>query len=126
MLMFEGDEYKQVSHKMLKCHPLLIFLVIPSLMISYVSCIQFGVSGHWEKGSKEQGPKCFSGKDKRWFMGSWIGRYREAECEARPAKQSRKKKSDTPTSRNVTGKGPLGNRNANWWTTYGGVIFKTS
>ena len=45
--------YKQASNKMLKCHPLLIFLVISSLTINYVSCIQFWISGTWEKGSKE-------------------------------------------------------------------------
>ena len=122
--------YKQASNKMLKCHPLLIFLVISSLTINYVSCIQFWISGTWEKGSKEWGPKCFSGKVKNWFMGRWIWRSRKAQCEARPAKQRRKKKWDPPTPaipRGVTGKGPLGNINAHVWPPiWGEFIFKTS
>ena len=62
VLGFEGGEYKKVSNKMLKGHPLLLCLVISSLRINHVSCIQFWFSGIWE-GAKEQGFEGFPGKD---------------------------------------------------------------
>ena len=68
-----GDEHKQACDKMRKCSLPSIFVGIPSVTATCVSCMPFQVSGTWE-----EGPNRFPGKDEWRVMGRWVWSCREA------------------------------------------------
>lgn len=62
MLRFgERGEYTKASNKRLKCNALLLFLVISSLRIDYVSCIQFRLVA-LGKDPRNKDARAFQGK----------------------------------------------------------------